>query len=301
MQVQFNQYKYNCNYSPVKYSTTPSFKGIPSSMQEKLAILLAEAKKLYLTKQNANIKDFESIIKKISPSTSVKPYSEIPPGSNISPRTGAYFSQKTNINSQTNEMIIEDKVIYLNFNNNTSQPRLKLFNDFIHEATHIAQEESPDRLSTIDFTKRLLYPSASAIEKNHSLIGGVQGFKSIEYNIQLPLINILKKADEIPCLVPYTSKYTLNIVYQNMTALPTQELIKTVTKDILQQLKIKLPFANDNYILKYIHKKAGHEKEAYKISLDFLKDILNIKGDTDLDYRILLYDDFEKAIEYMIR
>ena len=91
------------------------------------------------------------------------------------------------------------------------------------------------------------------------------------------------------------------MIYKSQTNLSTQEYIKAVTVDILKQLKTKLPYANENYVLRYIRKKAGQEKEAYQISLDFLKDILNIKGHTDLDYRILLYDEFEKAIDSMLK
>lgn len=299
MQVQFNQYRYN--YYPICYSSAPSFGGGISTMQEKLAVLITETKKLYLTKQNAGIKDFEAIIKKISPTTTVKPFSEIPQGSNVSPRTGAYFSQKSLINSQTNEMFVEDKVIYLNFDNSPNQPRLRLFGDFIHEATHIAQEESTDRLSTIKFVNQLLFSPISAEAKNNSLFGGVQGFKNIEYYILLPLIEAMEKNNDIPCRIPYADKHILNMIYQNLTQLPTTEYIKAVTKDIIQQLKINLPFADDNYILKYVQKKAGQEKEAYTADLDFTKDVLKINGDTDLDLRILLYDEFEKTIGSMIR
>ena len=59
-------------------------------------------------------------------------------------------------------------------------------------------------------------------------------------------------------------------------------------------------YLNDNYILQDIYRRAGREKEAYEMSLKFLKDVLKINGDTDLDFRILLYDDFGKAIKDMI-
>ncbi|MBQ7126191.1 hypothetical protein IJO12_03815, partial [bacterium] len=66
MQVQFNQYRYN-NYYNVNSSTPVSFKAKVNTMPEKLNILLAETKKLYKNKQNVGIRDFSSIIEKISP------------------------------------------------------------------------------------------------------------------------------------------------------------------------------------------------------------------------------------------
>lgn len=300
MQVQFNQYRYN-NYYNVNSSTPVSFKAKVNTMPEKLNILLAETKKLYKNKQNVGIRDFSSIIEKISPITKIKYFSEIPLGSNISPRTGAYFSQRSNIDFQRNEIKFDDKVIYLNFNNQTSQSKLKLFADFVHEATHIAQEEATDRVTTADFIKKFLSSPVSIIEKDNSLLTGVQGFKSVEYNILLPLIDAWRKTDDLPREVMHTDKKILDMIYKSQTNLSTQEYIKAVTVDILKQLKTKLPYANENYVLRYIRKKAGQEKEAYQISLDFLKDILNIKGHTDLDYRILLYDEFEKAIDSMLK
>ena len=85
-----------------------------------------------------------------------------------------------------------------------------------------------------------------------------------------------------------------------MTGYSTQDFIKAVAYDIMSQIKKIFPLGDTNYMLKYTHKKAGHEKEAYKVSLDFLKDVLNMYGATDLDFRILLYDDFEQAIKSMI-
>ena len=123
----------------------------------------------------------------------------------------------------------------------------------------------------------------------------------VEYNILLPLIDAWRKTDDLPREVMHTDKKILDMIYKSQTNLSTQEYIKAVTVDILKQLKTKLPYANENYVLRYIRKKAGQEKEAYQISLDFLKDILNIKGHTDLDYRILLYDEFEKAIDSMLK
>lgn len=299
MQVQFNQYKYN--YYPVSNSTAPSFKSQASTMQGKLNILLSETKKIYNTKQNVGLKDFETIIKKISPTTSVRLFSQIPSGSNISPRTGAYFSQKTNINPYTNTISVDDKIIYLNFSNQIPSARLKLFADFIHESTHIAQEETSDRQPTIELVKTLLQSSYPTEVKSHSLVAGVQSFKNIEYNILLPLIDTLKKSDDMPKRIAIADKKALDIIYKNITGLSATEYIKAVTKNIINQLKINLPNANDNYILQYIYKKAGQEKEAYKISLDFLKDILKINSTTDLDLRILLYDEFEKTVKGMIK
>lgn len=299
MKIQFNQHKYN--YYKVANSTAPSFRAHASTMQGKLNVILSETKKIYNTKQNIELKNFEAIIKKISPTTSVRLYSQIPPGSNISPRTGAYFSQKTNINPYTNEINVDDKVIYLNFSNQIPSARLKLFGDFIHEATHIAQEESSDRYPTIDFVKTMVQSRYPTEVKSHSLVAGVQSFKHIEYNVLLPLIDGLRKSDDIPEKIIQADKNILNIIYENKTGLSTVEYIKAVTKNIINQLKTNLPSANDNYILQYICKKAGQEKEAYKISLNFLKDILKINGATDLDLRILLYDEFEKTVKEMIK
>lgn len=297
MKVQFNQYQYN-QYVHSK-ATTPIFNGKVTTMREKLPLLLTETKRLYQTKPNATIKDFETIIKKISPTLTVRLFSEIPKGSNIPLRTGAYYSQITNTNLYTNEISVKDKFIYLNFNDR-SLSNLKIFGDFVHEATHVAQDESADRVSTVDFTRKILQSKASAIEKEHSLIGGSQGFNTIEYYIHLPLIENLRKNDDMPSRVPYADKNTLNLMYKNITSMSTIDYIQNVTKHVLGQLKTKFPYLNDNYILQDIYRRAGREKEAYEMSLKFLKDVLKINGDTDLDFRILLYDDFGKAIKDMI-
>ena len=301
---QYNQYKYNQykqTYYTINNPVTPNFKGQINTIQGKFNILLAETKKIFNTKQNIELKDFEAIIKKISPTTSVKSISQIPPGSNVSPGTGAYFSQKTNINPYTNDISVNDKIIYLNPLSSTPSTRLKLFGDFIHESTHVAQEESIDRLSTIDFIKKMLQSPIPTEVKIDTLIGGTKGFESIEYNVVLPLIYALRKCDDMPNRIIKADPKILNMLYERSTQSSTTEYIKAVTNDIIKQLKTKLPNADEKYILKYIHKKAGQEKEAYKTSLDFLKDTLKIQGDTDLDLRVLLYENFEKTIKEMIK
>ena len=298
MQVNFNKYQYNCNSVN---SVTPSFRGNTSTMQEKIDILLSECKKLLESKKNLGIQEFEAIIKKISPTTKVKAFSEIPAGSNVSPRTCAYFSQKTDINLHSNEMICKDKVIYLNFNNNTTElSRIKLISDFVHEAVHIAQEESIDRTPVTDFTKEVLYRSSSIEQKADSLRGSVQGFNSVEYNVVLPLIQAMKKTNDLPSRIQSADRDLLDMMYQNKTGLNTSGYIKSVTKYIIGQLKTVCPNADEKFILKYVSEKAKQEKEAYTVSLSFLKDVLKIDGDTDLDLRLLLYDQFQKTIDGMI-
>ena len=295
MKVEFNRYQYG-NY-PANYMSVPSFRGIKANtMQEKITVLLAETKKMYLSGKNPKLADFETIIKKISPTTTVRNFSEIPPDSNANPRTGAYFRQKTQINILTNEMQAEDKIMYLNLNH----PKQWLFGDFVHEATHIAQEEATNRENIVDFTKRLLQSGLTPDKKHHSLVSGVKGFASVEYNIVQPLFKALQKDSELPKQVPYADKYILNEVYKQLTGYNVSDFIRLVTKDIVGQLRQIYPMLDEKYVVSYIRKQAGNEKEAYSTGLDFLKDILKIKGSTDLDLRVLLYDEFEKTTSNMI-
>ena len=172
MKISYSPYQYRSNYYPVNRTPSPSFKGGIHMMSGKLNILLSESKKLYFAKDIPELKDFENIIKKISPATKVRPFSEIPANGNISPRTGAYYSQQAKINSLSGEMTVENKIIYLNLNNINKYSKLKLFGDFVHEATHIAQEEATDRKSTVDLAKKMLYSTYNPLIRQDSLQAG---------------------------------------------------------------------------------------------------------------------------------
>ena len=117
----------------------------------------------------------------------------------------------------------------------------------------------------------------------------------------MPLINALRKTCDLPQTIPTADKNILNYVYYGATRYSTSDYIKNVTNEILKHIKLELPHTDKKYVLQYIKQKAGQEKEAYLESLKFVKNIMNIKGDTDLDFRILLYDEFEKTLENMIK
>lgn len=299
MQVRFDPYRYNCYQK--KYAVKrPTFKSA-NTMAQKIDVLLAETKKLFRYNKNANIPDFEKIIKQISPETTVKHYMDVPYGSNTSPKTCAYFSQKIHINNMADDMVADNKIIYLNPDYLGENSQLKLFADFVHEGTHIAQEEAADRISSVDFSKQILRSDMYTNAKLESLEGGIKGFTSIEYNILLPLIEIMKKETEIPQALTFANKEFLNTLFKQTTGCSTTNFIRIVTEDIMSQIKKIFPNGDTNFMLKYVHKKAGLEKEAHEVSLKFMKEVLGINTPTDLDFRILLYDEFEQVVKSMIR
>ena len=61
------------------------------------------------------------------------------------------------------------------------------------------------------------------------------------------------------------------------------------SKNIFSRFKMDIQIQFGQYLynmFQYIHKWAGFEKEVYQVALDFTKDVMHIKGDTDLDLKI---------------
>ena len=283
-------------FHKVQRTNKPSFMGY-NNFTPKMQGLINDSKKLYNFNTRYSLNDITNIIKKYSPTTEIRDILTIPSSSNISPRTGAYYADVKQLLLNQNKILSQNKTMYIKTSSNNPINNLEILSSFVHESTHIFQEESSDRLSTTDFIQRFLVQSKSNTEKLDSIKSAPKFFATIEYNILLPLIKGLQKNNEMPTKIPAFNEQMLDKYFIDNTNLPAKEYVNRVTKYFLSLFRQQAPFMNTDFVLKYAIKKAGQEKEAYQQSLNFLKQVLNIEGKTDLDYRILLYEIFEKSLQ----
>ncbi len=89
------------------------------------------------------------------------------------------------------------------------------------------------------------------------------------------------------------SKNLEKIFIQNFNLKP-EILITKLINDILNNAS-KLGNFDKNFVLDFVISKADEEKEAYKNALEAEKSLLNIKGKTDFDLRLEVYENIIKS------
>lgn len=286
--INISYYSYNC-----KSTSKPNFRGtLPNG--NKISALINESKRAFLANQKPSLSVFEKIIKQFSPSTTVKHFQEIPRGSNINPLTGAYYANKRILNIYENKFESLDKIIYLNPEIASQFTKLFFFSQFVHEATHVIQEDNEDS------TNKIL--TAIMNDKNLSMEAKAQtaqampfAFNIAEQAILEPLLQAMEKEEELPLPVKILDKEILDNSFKKVSGFNCENYIRVVLASVLKQVSDIFPKVENKYIVEYIQTKARHEKEAYINQLNFMKDILRMNVPTDLDYRNILYETFENV------
>lgn len=279
---------------------TPSF-GKSLRLEEKYFPFKKEIIEYCFKNSNINIEQIEKIIKKFSPTTSVKNIRELPPNTNVSDLTSAYFTNKLYFDAD-GKIFAGDKEIYLALpENNSKSAKLNFLNSLLHEMTHIFQEESKNRTSKVDFFNNLLHGKSPDSKDITTISSMPVAFSIAERNMYTPLYETLRKENFMPQPVIDCSKNMLDRIYIAKTGFDTKKFIELVINKTLDYTeKMKGP-VNKSNVVKYISLVAGKEKEAYYNSTAFLKKAAGINSPTDLDLRVTLYDIFMEQAAQMAR
>ena len=278
----------------VKNSSSVSF-GNNLTLAEKFKPFAKELEDYVLKCEKPDFSRLESIIKKYSPTTKIKEFKELSKNSNVHDRTNAYFRQNMNF-TQDGEIIPDAKEIYIKLSADMNkQEKLDFLSSLEHEFTHILQEESPDRLSKISFLRNFI-GQGLAKTKITTLQLMPQLFNTVEYNISLPLYKFLGKTNNLPNPIKSASEDIVNYIYREETGYPVTNFIKYIKEEAMKRAEVSVGKFDKKAVNDYIALVADKEHEAYKNATNMLNEKCGIKGSSDLDLRVTLYDIFKKVM-----
>ncbi len=278
----------------VKNSSSVSF-GNNLTLAEKFKPFAKELEDYVLKCEKPDFSRLESIIKKYSPTTKIKEFKELPQNSNVHDRTNAYFRQNMNF-TQDGEIVPDAKEIYIKLSANMDkQEKLDFLNSLEHEFTHILQEESPDRLSKISFLRNFIGQGLDK-KKITTLQLMPQLFNTVEYNMSLPLYKFLGKTNNLPNPIKSASEDIVNYIYCEETGCHVKNFIKHIKEEAMERAEVFVGKFDKKAVNDYIALVADKEHEAYKNATNMLNEKCGIKGSSDLDLRVILYDIFKKVM-----
>ena len=278
----------------VKNSSSVSF-GNNLTLAEKFKPFAKELEDYVLKCEKPDFSRLESIIKKYSPTTKIKEFKELSKNSNVHDRTNAYFRQNMNF-TQDGEIIPDAKEIYIKLSADMNkQEKLDFLSSLEHEFTHILQEESPDRLSKISFLRNFIGQGLDK-KKITTLQLMPQLFNTVEYNMSLPLYKFLGKTNNLPNPIKSASEDIVNYIYREETGYPVTNFIKYIKEEAMKRAEVSVGKFDKKAVNDYIALVADKEHEAYKNATNMLNEKCGIKGSSDLDLRVTLYDIFKKVM-----
>lgn len=279
----------------VKNSSSVSF-GNNLTLAEKFKPFAKELEDYVLKCEKPDFSRLESIIKKYSPTTKIKEFKELSGNSNAHDRTKAYFKQKINF-TQEGEIVPDAKEIYIKFFPEMKKnEKLEFLDSLEHEFTHILQEESSDRLSKVSFLNRFIAKGGLDKEKIVTLQLMPQLFNTVEYNMSLPLYKFLGKTNNLPNPIKSASEDIINYIYRTETGYPVKSFIKNLKEQAMKNAEISAGKFDKKAVEEYIALVADKEYEAYRNTTNMLNEKCGIKGSSDLDLRVTLYDIFKKVM-----
>lgn len=269
--------------------------GSNTTIASKLNTFVPEIYRYILSAPKIDYEGIESIMRKVSPETAVKAFSDIPRGANVCDGTGAYFHCNFIINTNCTpaKVIPNGKAIYIPLpKDDNVSGRLNLLGSVVHESTHIFQEESFDRISKCEFLSHFLSKDVPDVVKRDTLMAIPRIFADADFQMQQPYLRYFGMTDWVPRPVKYINNEGLGMIFAETAQTSVNEYLARSIVNAMDKYAKEFPNYDRKTILNYITQTAKKEREAYLNSVNVLKFAKNMEAPTDLDYRILLYDRF---------
>lgn len=267
--------------------------GNNTTIAAKLQTFCPEIYRYIMNSQELSYQGLEKVLQRVSPETKVRPFSEIPNGSNVCNGTGAYFHCNFLFNTDLIPPVVkpDGKAIYVQIPQKEGIPeRLNLLGSMVHETTHIFQEESSDRLSKCEFIQHLLNSDLPATVKKDTLFAMPKIFAQADVAMQQPYLRYFGRKDLLPQPVRFLNDDGLDVIYNTVAKTNADEYIAHSLFDSMNEYAKYFPHYDRKTVLDYVSLTAQNEREAYLNSANILKCALNVNSPTDLDYRKLVYD-----------
>ncbi|MFI3301218.1 MAG: hypothetical protein R3Y28_07345 [Candidatus Gastranaerophilales bacterium] len=254
--------------------------------------------KLY-SNQKTTLKDFETIIQRYSPTTRVEEFATADKtNSNITEITRAYMKQPMGFDMQSKRLVTYPKTILIDDpNKGHVTERADLFACFVHESTHVLQEEHPLKTSRFEILDKYVQNTDNMSEITQNLQLAPKIFTQIESILNQHYAYTFMKTDRYPRAIMTSPIQALENDTQKKMNMSYPEFVRMIVTQTISQIENQFGPVDKNFIKKYIAATAKGEKEAYKNEVGFLKSAFHIKQTTDLDVRETVYEELIKFVE----
>ena len=169
--------------------------------------------------------------------------------------------------------------------------RIILTDRVLHECTHLLQENSKDRTSTIDFFNSYLKSVKNPQEAINDISLMPRLFSNLEDSIYDVLLSSDLEFDSLPKEI--AKNITLDSICKKVFQKPAYEAFMYLIMACMNETNVK----DLKLSLDYIILKAQDEREAYINALRSDKKLMNLRGTTDFDLRIEAYETIIKSAE----
>lgn len=265
--------------------------GSNATIAAKLDSFLPELYEYILHTKTLSLEGMGEIVQNASPGLLVKSLKEVSP--ETSSAWAACYNCSFKVSPDMKTVSAGEKSIYIGVPvEPTVKNRLVFMNDVSHEMTHIFQEESCDRMSRLQFVQKILDKDLSPETKLETMQSMTRIFDEAETKMQQPLLRALNKKDIIPCRIKTLSYKLLNDIYIEDCNIPVNDYIKHTIFTTMNKYSPEYPNMDRKTIGEYFRLTAQNEREAYLNSGYLVKRALGINSPVDMDYRVLLYNNF---------
>ena len=175
---------------------------------------------------------------------------------------------------------------------NTKEKRVRLLGSLIHESTHIFQEESDDRTSTLDKYNKIFRDSKKFQITYHTVASQLyaSGFHNLESSLLYTLAQSVNDIMEEPHLINTTPEKLIKDKFKNLTGLYIDTYIRKIINEIINNAEKQFNEIDRKSVLEMFAFRASIEKEAYQNQADSVKEVMGITGFTTMDVKAALYD-----------
>lgn len=269
-----------------------SFKASPF-LQTKVKSLLVEAKNLARTGVKLDRNLVESFVRCFGKDIQIIVRDDLFKGSS---GKYAYLEQEIMSNPSTGNPQIKSSKLNLPsvmFSEDSTYNR-KIFNisTIIHELTHFFDQslDNPESIHRLYFD----YLTNRQLENINVRFLTERFFHMIQHDIQTKLCDFLRYNDSYPQKVPYDNGLVDNI-FVAKTSMSLGDYVLDNLAGLIESFK-----ADKHYAYKMLSRMSEVEYDAYSNQTKFLKDILNITGFTDVEYRDELYKKMKRTFDAKI-
>lgn len=247
-----------------------------------------------LSDRDLTFDSLNDIIHKYRPNIDACDFKDAPKNSNITEITDAYFRNyvKFAISQDKGIKVLgePEQALYIEFPKSKDYSERAIFaSKALHESTHMLQQNSPDRISKLQSIKEFLVKEQNPKRAMATIQAGNLG-ANITYD-ELSKIYLFgaQKVNEIPIRIKGKSSKNLDSLFLKTTQMDAQTASKQLLVNVFDILNKQFGTLYDKkYTLNTIIQNLLNEKEAYDNGYSFLKEALNIVGNTDLDLKPMM-------------
>ena len=260
------------------------------STKEKYASFEEDFSNYIRNTKKARLLEIQSIIQKYSPSTTIKVFKN---GDENQSNGAAFVDLDLDFGFENDKYIKTPKQQTLFVSSSSLSPSMNKKDatliKFLHEMTHVFQEEADDKSTYENFLLDYLNNDKSPFKEETLpyltlIFSEVEGF-------------LFEMADEYLSNEKVRKNPKIDEISTSVTGLNFDEVLDKYLENTIEYYKEKTSEIDEIFIKKYIILSSRKEKEAYKNTLKFYKKTNNKAEIKEIELRIKMYEKTIEAIE----